>query len=82
MFPLMTVRENLLMGGYSRSDRKAVAADLDRMPTLFPRVAERINQRAGLLSGGEQQMLAVARALMGRPRLTCMDELTMGPSPL
>jgi branched-chain amino acid transport system ATP-binding protein len=78
----MTVRENLLMGAYSRSDRKAVAADLDRMLTLFPRVAERINQRAGVLSGGEQQMLAMARALMGRPRLICMDEPTMGLSPL
>jgi branched-chain amino acid transport system ATP-binding protein len=82
IFPLMTVRENLLMGAYSRSDRKAVAADLDRMLTLFPRVAERINQRAGVLSGGEQQMLAMARALMGRPRLICMDEPTMGLSPL
>jgi branched-chain amino acid transport system ATP-binding protein len=82
IFPLMTVRENLLMGAYSRSDRKAVAADLDRMLTLFPRVAERINLRAGVLSGGEQQMLAMARALMGRPRLICMDEPTMGLSPL
>jgi len=82
IFPLMTVRENLLMGAYSRSDRKAVAADLDRMLTLFPRLAERINQRAGVLSGGEQQMLAMARALMGRPRLICMDEPTMGLSPL
>jgi branched-chain amino acid transport system ATP-binding protein len=82
IFPLMTVRENLLMGAYSRSDRKAVAGDLDRMLTLFPRVAERINQHAGVLSGGEQQMLAMARALMGRPRLICMDEPTMGLSPL
>jgi branched-chain amino acid transport system ATP-binding protein len=78
----MTVRENLLMGAYPRSDRKAVAADLERMLTLFPRVAERINQRAGVLSGGEQQMLAMARALMGTPRLICMDEPTMGLSPL
>ena len=78
----MTVRENLLMGAYPRSDRKAVADDLERMLTLFPRVAERINQRAGILSGGEQQMLAMARALMGRPRLICMDEPTMGLSPL
>jgi branched-chain amino acid transport system ATP-binding protein len=82
IFPLMTVRENLLMGAYPRSDRKAVAADLERMLALFPRVAERINQRAGVLSGGEQQMLAMARALMGRPRLICMDEPTMGLSPL
>ena len=82
IFPLMTVRENLLMGAYPRSDRKAVAADLERMLTLFPRIAERINQRAGVLSSGEQQMLAMARALMGRPRLICMDEPTMGLSPL
>jgi branched-chain amino acid transport system ATP-binding protein len=82
IFPLMTVRENLLIGAYSRSDRKAVLGDLDRMLTLFPRVAERINQQAGVLSGGEQQMLAMARALMGRPRLICMDEPTMGLSPL
>jgi branched-chain amino acid transport system ATP-binding protein len=82
IFPLMTVRENLLMGAYSRSDRRAVVEDLDRMLALFPRVAERLNQRAGVLSGGEQQMVAMARALMGRPRLVCMDEPTMGLSPL
>ena len=82
IFPLMTVRENLMMGAYPRDDRNAVAGDLDRMLTLFPRVAERLNQRAGVLSGGEQQMLAMARALMGRPRLVCMDEPTMGLSPL
>ncbi len=82
IFPLMTVRENLLMGAYGRTDRKAVADDLERMLALFPRVAERINQRAGVLSGGEQQMVAMARALMGRPRLILMDEPTMGLSPL
>jgi len=82
VFPLMTVRENLLMGAYPRGDRRAVAEDLERMLTLFPRVAERLNQQAGVLSGGEQQMLAMARALMGRPRLVCMDEPTMGLSPL
>ena len=82
MFPLMTVRENLLMGAYARADRKAVAEDLERMLALFPRVAERLDQRAGTLSGGEQQMVAMARALMGRPRLICMDEPTMGLSPL
>jgi branched-chain amino acid transport system ATP-binding protein len=82
IFPLMTVRENLLMGAYTRGDRRVVAEDLDRMLTLFPRVAERIDQRAGVLSGGEQQMVAMARALMGRPRLICMDEPTMGLSPL
>jgi branched-chain amino acid transport system ATP-binding protein len=82
IFPLMSVRENLMMGAYARSDRPAVAEDYERMLQLFPRVAERIDQRAGVLSGGEQQMLAMARALMGRPRLICMDEPTMGLSPL
>ena len=82
LFPLMTVRENLVMGAYARSDKASVAEDFDRMRALFPRVAERIDQRAGTLSGGEQQMVAMARALMGRPRLICMDEPTMGLSPL
>ena len=82
LFPAMTVRENLLMGAYARRDRAAVAADLMRLLDLFPRVGERLNQRAGTLSGGEQQMVAMARALMGRPRLICMDEPTMGLSPL
>ena len=82
LFAAMTVRENLLMGAFTRRDRQAVAADYDRMLTLFPRVAQRIGSRAGSLSGGEQQMVAMARALMGRPRLICMDEPTMGLSPL
>ncbi len=82
LFPAMTVRENLLMGAYARTDSTAVASDLDRVLTLFPRLAERSGQRAGTLSGGEQQMVAMARALMGRPRLICMDEPTMGLSPL
>jgi len=82
LFPAMTVRENLLMGAYARSDAKAVAEDLERMLELFPRVAERIEFQAGTLSGGEQQMVAMARALMGRPKLICMDEPTMGLSPL
>ena len=82
LFPAMTVHENLLMGAYARNDRKAVAEDLERMLDLFPRVAERIDFQAGTLSGGEQQMVAMARALMGRPRLICMDEPTMGLSPL
>ena len=82
LFGAMTVRENLLMGAYSRRDRAEVARDYDRMLTLFPRVAQRAENRAGTLSGGEQQMVAMARALMGRPRLICMDEPTMGLSPL
>ncbi|WP_208509420.1 ABC transporter ATP-binding protein [Variovorax paradoxus] len=82
LFPAMTVRENLLMGAYARNDRRAVAEDLERMLELFPRVAERIDFQAGTLSGGEQQMVAMARALMGRPQLICMDEPTMGLSPL
>ncbi|HMO60391.1 MAG TPA: ATP-binding cassette domain-containing protein, partial [Roseiflexaceae bacterium] len=81
-FPAMTVHENLMMGAFTRTDRGAVAEDLDRVLSLFPRLKERLAQRAGTLSGGEQQMVAMARALMGRPRLICMDEPTMGLSPL
>jgi branched-chain amino acid transport system ATP-binding protein len=81
LFPAMTVRENLLMGAFTRRDAAVVAGDLDRVLTLFPRLRERAAQRAGTLSGGEQQMVAMARALMGRPRLICMDEPTMGLSP-
>jgi branched-chain amino acid transport system ATP-binding protein len=82
LFGAMTVRENLLMGAYLRSDRNIVMSDLERTLDLFPRVRQRLNQRAGTLSGGEQQMVAMARALMGRPKLICMDEPTMGLSPL
>ena len=82
LFPAMTVRENLLMGAYARSDRAGIAADEERVLGLFPRLRERLGQRAGTMSGGEQQMLAMARALMGRPKLICMDEPTMGLSPL
>jgi branched-chain amino acid transport system ATP-binding protein len=82
LFGAMTVRENLLMGAYLRSGRSAIAEDLERILELFPRVRQRLEQRAGTLSGGEQQMVAMARALMGRPKLICMDEPTMGLSPL
>ena len=82
LFPLMSVRENLMMGAFARNDKAAIAEDLQRMLELFPRVAARMDQRAGALSGGEQQMVAMARALMGRPKLICMDEPTMGLSPL
>ena len=81
LFGAMTVRENVLMGAYLRRDRAAVAEDYERMLELFPRLGERAGQQAGTLSGGEQQMVAMARALMGRPRLICMDEPTMGLSP-
>jgi branched-chain amino acid transport system ATP-binding protein len=82
LFADMTVRENILMGAYLRKDHAAVTEDFDRLLTRLPRVAERIGQRAGHLSGGEQQMVAIARALMSRPRLICMDEPTMGLSPI
>ena len=82
LFGAMTVRENLLMGAFARGDRVEIARDLERMLELFPRVRQRLASRAGTLSGGEQQMVAMARALMGRPRLICMDEPTMGLSPL
>lgn len=81
VFPQMTIDENLLAGAYTRRDRAGVAEDLERMRDHFPRLAERRRQEAGTLSGGEQQMLAFARALMSRPKLICMDEPTMGLAP-
>ena len=82
LFGAMTVRENVLMGAFTRSDKAEIDTDYARMMTLFPRLAERSNQAAGTLSGGEQQMVAMARALMARPRVIVMDEPTMGLSPL
>ena len=82
LFGAMSVRENLLMGAFVRDDKAGIAADLDRVLVLFPRVAQRLDQQAGTLSGGEQQMVAMARALMSRPRVIVMDEPTMGLSPL
>jgi branched-chain amino acid transport system ATP-binding protein len=82
IFPRLTVRENLLMGAFIRRDRDAVDSDLDRVMTMFPRLRERTSQRGGTLSGGEQQMLAMARALMSRPRFLCMDEPSMGLAPV
>ena len=82
IFPRMTVSENLDLGAFLRSDKNAVAADRERVLDLFPRLRERISQRAGTMSGGEQQMLAVSRALMGAPKLLMLDEPSMGLAPV
>ena len=81
LFPRMTVYENLEMGAYTRARGPEFDADLERVFSLFPRVKERLRQLAGTLSGGEQQMVAIGRALMARPKLLCMDEPSMGLSP-
>ncbi|HHT05220.1 MAG TPA: ABC transporter ATP-binding protein [Hydrogenispora sp.] len=82
IFANLTVKENLEMGAYTRKDTKAVKSDYEQVFTRFPRLKERLNQMAGTLSGGEQQMLAIGRTLMSRPKLVLMDEPSMGLAPL
>src|SRR5690606_22334589 len=82
IFPGMTVLENLDMGAYTRRDKAGIAADLERVYDLFPRLKERAKQAAGTLSGGEQQLLAIGRALMARPKVLLLDEPSMGLAPM
>ncbi len=82
IFPHMTVRENLEMGAFLRTDKDGIAADRERVLELFPRLRERITQKGGTLSGGEQQMLAIARGMMAQPKLLMLDEPSMGLAPV
>jgi branched-chain amino acid transport system ATP-binding protein len=82
IFPFLTVRENLELGAYARRERAAVRTDLERVLALFPRLHERLAQLGGTLSGGEQQMLAIGRAMMSRPKLLLLDEPSMGLAPM
>lgn len=82
IFPRLSVKDNLLMGAFTRNDKPAIEQDLERIYGLFPRLRERIAQKGGTLSGGEQQMLAIGRAMMGRPEVLLLDEPSMGLAPV